>query len=119
MRNLLIILLLLSSCQNSNRCTPNKALSEDFEKAISYIISSEKVGSEFSPKVKVNTVFFMEQLTKEESTTFDYEFAVYPYKKGLKEDLNRWKNWYDTNKCMNYSRDDYNWDCTILDERKR
>lgn len=89
-------------------------LTKDFEVVISYIISSEKVGSEFSPRVKINTVLFMNQLTKVESATFDYEFAVYRNKKDLREDIDRWEKWYKDNKCMNYNRDDYDWCGSIL-----
>lgn len=92
------LLICVISCKNEKDCLVDQYVKNSFEEKIRHI-KALKTNEGFGPKTYL-FLFFLEAVTGLKTSANYGDISVYVTKKDIRDDVKKWKNWYELNKCL-------------------
>jgi hypothetical protein len=100
MKQVFLLALLAVSCYNKDSCEVDTAFKKQFNENVNFLISTESKGDFiYQTSEKIKAIYFLESTTGIKSQLYWGHVFGYQSSELLEEDIEKWKNWYDTNKC--------------------
>lgn len=107
MRVIIIILFFLANflvtsvrCQSKQQpCREDSTFIGRFNESMETIKASELLEQDITIEKKVNAILFLNAVTGVEAKVDDPHIALYKNREELYDDLKKWQNWLEANRC--------------------